>query len=69
MVFIHQFVNEVYHTDLLVDIEKSLHPWHKSHYIMVYESLVLYSFYLTQLQDHVVQITHIYCFSKVLFTF
>ena len=31
MVFIHQFVNEVYHTDLLVDAEKSLHPWDKPH--------------------------------------
>ena len=31
MVFIHRFVNEVYHTDLLVDTEKSLHPWDKPH--------------------------------------
>ena len=36
MVFILQFVNVVYHTDLFVDIEESLHPWDKSHLIMVY---------------------------------
>ena len=37
MVLILQFVNVVYHIDWLVYIEKSLHPWDKSHLIMVYE--------------------------------
>ena len=31
MVFILQFANVVYHTD-----EKPLHPWDKSHLIMMY---------------------------------
>ena len=34
MAFILQFVN-VYHIDQFVDIEKFLHPWDKSHLIMV----------------------------------
>ena len=38
MVFILQFVNMVYHTDWFVYIEESLHPWDKSHLIMVYDS-------------------------------
>ena len=37
MVYILQFVDVVYHTDWYVDIEKSLHPWDKSHWIMVYD--------------------------------
>ena len=37
MVFILQFVNVVYHVDWFMDIEKSLHPWDKSHLIMVYD--------------------------------
>ena len=36
MVFILQFVNVVYPTDGLENIEKSLHPWDKSHLIMMY---------------------------------
>ena len=36
MVFILQFVNVVYHTDGFVDIEALLHPWEKSHSIMMY---------------------------------
>ena len=36
MVFILQFVNVVYNTDWFVDIEESLHPWDKSHLIMLY---------------------------------
>ena len=36
MIFILQFVNVVYHTDVFVDIEESLHPWDKSHLIMMY---------------------------------
>ena len=40
MVFIIQFVNLVYHTDSFVDTENSLHPWDKSHLIMVYDPLV-----------------------------
>jgi len=31
------FVNMVYHIDWLVDIEVSLHPWNKSHMIMLYD--------------------------------
>ena len=37
IVFILQFVDVVYHTDQYVDVEKSLHPWDKSHLIMVYD--------------------------------
>ena len=37
MVFILQFVNMVYHIDWFAYIEESLHPWDKSHLIMVYE--------------------------------
>ena len=36
MVFILQFVNAVYHTDEFADIEEPLHPWDKSHLIMMY---------------------------------
>ena len=36
MVFLLQFVNVVYLTDGLVDIEDQLHPWEKSHLIMMY---------------------------------
>ena len=36
MVFIFQFVDVVYHIDKFVDIEESLHPWNKSHLIMMY---------------------------------
>ena len=48
--FNFQFVNVVYHIDWVADIEKSLHPWDKSHLIMVYDpfnvllDLVCYSF-------------------------
>ena len=38
MVFILQFVNMVYHIDWSAYIEKSLHPWDKSHMIMIYDS-------------------------------
>ena len=41
MVFILQFIDVVYHTYLSVGIEKSLHPWDKSHLIMVYD-LIMY---------------------------
>ena len=37
MVFIFQFINMVYHIDLFVYIEESLHPWKKPKLIMVYE--------------------------------
>ena len=37
MVFILQCINVVYHTDLFVNIEESLHPWDTSHLIMVYD--------------------------------
>ena len=36
MVFVLQFVNVVYHTDGFADIEEPLHPWDKSHLIMMY---------------------------------
>ena len=36
MVSILQFVNMVYHTERFVDIEDPLHPWDKSHLIMMY---------------------------------
>ena len=36
MVFILQFVNVVYHTDRFADIEEPLHPWDKSHLVMMY---------------------------------
>ena len=37
MVFILPFVNMVYHIDCFVYTEESLHPWDKSHLIMVYD--------------------------------
>ena len=37
MVFLLQFVNMVYHVDWFAYIEESLHPWDKSHLIMVYD--------------------------------
>ena len=37
MVFIFQCANIVYHIDLFVYIEESLHPWNKPNLIMVYE--------------------------------
>ena len=37
MVFLLQFVNMVYHNDWFAYIEESLHPWGKSHLIMVYD--------------------------------
>ena len=37
MVFILQFVDMVYHIDSFAYIEESLHPWDKSHLIMLYE--------------------------------
>ena len=36
MVFILQFVNVMCHTDELLDIKPFLHPWDKSHLVMVY---------------------------------
>lgn len=36
MIFILQFVNMMCHTDELLDIKPSLHPWDKSHLVMVY---------------------------------
>ena len=36
MVFLLQFVNAVYHTDGFVDSEEPLHPWDKSHLVMMY---------------------------------
>ena len=38
MIFICQFVNVMYHINWFVEIEKSLHPWAKSHLIMRYTS-------------------------------
>ena len=35
-VLILQFVNVVYHTEGFADIEEPLHPWDKSHLIMMY---------------------------------
>ena len=37
MVFIFQFVNEVYYVDLFVDTEESLHTWDKAHLVMMYD--------------------------------
>ena len=37
MVFPLQFANMVYHIDWFAYIEESLHPWDKSHLIMVYD--------------------------------
>ena len=37
MVFLVEFVNMVYHIDSFAYIEESLHPWGKSHLIMVYD--------------------------------
>ena len=37
MIFVFQFVNMVYHTELFAYIEESLHPWNKHNLLMVYE--------------------------------
>ena len=37
MAFIFQFVNVVYYIDLFADIEKPLHPWDKTHLVMMYD--------------------------------
>ena len=37
MAFIFQFVNVVYDIDWFADIEKPLHPWDKTHLVMVYD--------------------------------
>ena len=37
MVFIFQFVNEVYYVDWFVDTEESLHTWDKAHLVMMYD--------------------------------
>ena len=47
MLFNFQFVNMVYHMDWFVYIEEYLHPWDKSHLVIVYDpfnlSLVLFA--------------------------
>ena len=40
MSFVLQFVNMVYHIDWFVAIKPFLHPWDKTHFIMVYEPLM-----------------------------
>ena len=40
MIFTLQFSSVVYHTDCLVDIEESLHPWDKSNLVMAYNPLM-----------------------------
>ena len=42
MVFILQFVNVVYHTDGFADIEEHLHPWDKSHLMMMYNPVFIF---------------------------
>ena len=37
MIFIFQFVNVVYYIDWFADIEESLHPWDKTHLVMMYD--------------------------------
>ena len=37
MIFIFQFVNGVYYIDWFADIEESLHPWDKTHLVMMYD--------------------------------
>ena len=39
MIFILQFVNMMCHTDWFADAEKYLHPWDKSHFIVVFDNL------------------------------
>ena len=48
MVFILQLFNMVYHIDGFAYIEESLHPWDKSHLIVVYDpfNVLLDSFFL-----------------------
>ena len=40
MAFIFQFVNVVYYIDWFADIEESLHPWDKTHLVMMYDLLM-----------------------------
>ena len=37
MLFVFQFVNMVYHIDWFAHTKESLHPWDKSHLIIVYD--------------------------------
>ena len=37
MVFILHFVNMVFHIDWFLDIKEFLHPWDRSHSIVVYD--------------------------------
>ena len=37
MAFIFQFVKVVYYIDWFADIEESLHPWDKAHFVMMYD--------------------------------
>ena len=41
IIFILQFVNMVYHIELFAYIEESLHPWDKSHLIVLYHSFIV----------------------------
>ena len=42
MIFIFHFVNVVYHTDWVADVESSLYLWEKSHLIMGCMILLMY---------------------------
>ena len=39
MVFVFQFVNMVYYIDQFANIEESLHPWNKTHLVMIFDLL------------------------------
>ena len=48
MVFVLPFVNVVYHIDWFPYIEESVHPWNKSHLIMVYNSFNVLLIYVLE---------------------
>ena len=68
MVFLLQFVNMVYHIDWFVYIEESLHPWDKSHFIMVYDpyNVLLDSFCYYFVEDFCIYI-HQWYWSVIFF--
>ena len=41
MAFILHFVNVLYYIDWFADIEESLHPWDKAHFVMVYDLFIV----------------------------
>ena len=65
MVFIFQFVN-MYHIDLSVDIEESLHPWNKAYLFMIYD---LFNMLLDSVSKNVLRTFESMCISDFILHF